>query len=162
MKIAVYPGSFDPITNGHLDIINRASKLFDKVIVAVLINERKQGLFTIEKRREMIEEATKHIENVETDSFNGLLAEYCKKKNVTAIIRGLRAVSDYEYELQMAHMNKSLNDETETIFLATDTTYSFISSSLVKEVVKFGGEISEFVPNCVLLELKNKYERENG
>lgn len=162
MKKAVYPGSFDPLTLGHLDIIQRASMLFDEVIVAVLINERKQSLFTIEERLEMIKEATEHLHNVRVDSFTGLLAEYCRSNNIISIVRGLRAVSDYEYELQMAHMNHSLNNCVDTIFLVTEPKYSFISSSLVKEVMRFDGDTTQYVPNCVSKKLKNKFAKENN
>ncbi|MGL5439939.1 MAG: pantetheine-phosphate adenylyltransferase [Filifactoraceae bacterium] len=162
MRKAVYPGSFDPLTLGHLDIIKRASKLFDEVTVAVLINERKQSLFTIEERLDMIKEATEHLHNVKVDSFSGLLAEYCKEDGIISIVRGLRAVSDYEYELQMAHMNHSLNSSVDTIFLATEPKYSFISSSLVKEVMRFGGDTLQFLPVCVSEKLKNKFAKENG
>ncbi|MEJ8553722.1 pantetheine-phosphate adenylyltransferase [Tepidibacter sp. Z1-5] len=148
-KIAVYPGSFDPITKGHLDIIKRASKLFDKLIVGVLYNSSKNSLFTFEERVELIKEAIKDIDNVEVDSFTGLLIDYCNDKKVNAIIRGLRAVSDFEYELQMAQMNRQLNQDIETVILTTSTKYSFISSSLMKEVAKFKGDISELVPNNV-------------
>lgn len=155
-KIAVYPGSFDPITKGHLDIITRGSKLFDKLIVAVLNNSQKKCMFTFEERVEMLREITSDMENVEIDAFSGLLIDYCKKKRVNAIVRGLRAISDFEYELQMAQMNRQLNDETETIFLTTSTKYSFLSSTLVKEVAGLNGDISEFVPSIVLRELNKK------
>ncbi|WP_099188066.1 pantetheine-phosphate adenylyltransferase [Tepidibacter mesophilus] len=155
-KIAVYPGSFDPITNGHLDIIKRASKLFDKLIVAVLYNSSKNSLFTFEERVELIKEVVKDIDNVEVDSFTGLLIDYCNDKKVNAIIRGLRAVSDFEYELQMAQMNRQLNQNIETVILTTSTKYSFISSSLIKEVGKFRGDISELVPNNVSKQVYKK------
>ncbi|KDR94045.1 Phosphopantetheine adenylyltransferase [Peptoclostridium litorale DSM 5388] len=155
-KIAVYPGSFDPITKGHLDIIKRGSKLFDKLIVAVLNNSQKKCMFTFEERVEMLREITAEMENVEIDAFSGLLIDYCKKKRVNAIVRGLRAISDFEYELQMAQMNRQLNSETETIFLTTSTKYSFLSSTLVKEVAGLNGDISEFVPSIVLRELNKK------
>ncbi len=155
-KIAVYPGSFDPITKGHLDIITRGSKLFDKLIVAVLNNSQKKCMFTFEERVDMLREITSGMENVEIDAFSGLLIDYCKKKRVNAIVRGLRAISDFEYELQMAQMNRQLNSETETIFLTTSTKYSFLSSTLVKEVAGLNGDISEFVPSIVLRELNKK------
>ena len=155
-KIAVYPGSFDPITKGHLDIIMRGSKLFDKLIVAVLNNSQKKCMFTFEERVDMLREITSDMENVEIDAFSGLLIDYCKKKRVNAIVRGLRAISDFEYELQMAQMNRQLNSETETIFLTTSTKYSFLSSTLVKEVASLNGDISEFVPSIVLRELNKK------
>ena len=155
-KIAVYPGSFDPITNGHFDIIKRASKLFDKLIVAVLYNSSKNSLFTFEERVELIKDVVNDIENVEVDSFTGLLIDYCNDKKVNAIIRGLRAVSDFEYELQMAQMNRQLNQDIETVILTTSTKYSFISSSLIKEVGKYKGDISELVPNNVSKEVYKK------
>lgn len=155
-KIAVYPGSFDPITNGHFDIIKRASKLFDKLIVAVLYNSSKNSLFTFEERVELIKDVVKDIDNVEVDSFTGLLIDYCNDKKVNAIIRGLRAVSDFEYELQMAQMNRQLNQDIETVILTTSTKYSFISSSLIKEVGKYKGDISELVPNNVSKEVYKK------
>ncbi|AHM56752.1 phosphopantetheine adenylyltransferase CoaD [Peptoclostridium acidaminophilum DSM 3953] len=155
-KIAVYPGSFDPITKGHLDIIVRGSKLFDKLIVAVLKNQSKKSMFTIDERVDMLKLITNDIPNVEVDMFSGLLVDYCKDKEVNAIIRGLRAISDFEYELQMAQMNRQLNQEVETIFLTTSTQYSFLSSSLVKEVASLNGDIGEFVPDIVLNELNKK------
>ncbi|SHJ58663.1 pantetheine-phosphate adenylyltransferase [Tepidibacter formicigenes] len=155
-KVAVYPGSFDPVTNGHLDIIKRASKLFDKLIVAVLYNPNKKSLFTFEERVTLLKEVVKDLDNVEVDSFSGLLIDYCNEKNVNAIIRGLRAVSDFEYELQMAQMNRQLNSKVETVILTTSTKYSFISSSLIKEVAKFKGDISDLVPDIVLSKLKER------
>ena len=155
-KIAVYPGSFDPVTNGHLDIIIRASKIFDKLIVGVLHNPNKQSLFSFNERVEMLREVVGELKNVEVDCFSGLLIDYCEEKNVSAIIRGLRAVSDFEYELQMAQMNRQLNDNVETVILTTGTKYSFLSSSLVKEVARFNGDISELVPEIVLDKLQCK------
>lgn len=155
-KTAVYPGSFDPITKGHLDIIKRGAKLFDKLIVAVLNNSQKKSMFTFEERINMLEEITSDMENVEIDAFSGLLIDYCKEKRVNAIVRGLRAISDFEYELQMAQMNRQLNEDIETIFLTTSTQYSFLSSTLVKEVASFDGDISGFVPPTVLSKLKKK------
>lgn len=156
MKIAVYPGSFDPITYGHLDIIKRASKVFDKVIVSVLFNPSKRPMFDLEERTFMISESIKDLGNVEVDTFVGLLTDYAKDKNADVIIKGLRAVSDFEYEFQMALMNKSLNEELETMFMMTSDTYSYLSSSLVKEVSKFGGDISKYVPSVVVKSLRNK------
>ncbi|MZQ76323.1 MAG: pantetheine-phosphate adenylyltransferase [Peptoclostridium sp.] len=155
-KIAVYPGSFDPITKGHLDIIMRGSKLFDRLIVAVLKNQSKKSMFSIDERVDMLKQIARDIPNVEVDMFSGLLVDYCKDRKVNAIIRGLRAISDFEYELQMAQMNRQLNQEVETIFLTTSTQYSFLSSSLVKEVASLNGDISEFVPDIVLTELNKK------
>lgn len=146
--IAIYPGSFDPITLGHLDLIKRSSILFEKVIVAVLKNPQKQTLFTVEKRVQQIRECTQNIENVEVDSFSGLTVEYAKIKQAGVLLRGLRVMSDFEQELQMAHINKTLEYKIETIFLATNTELSFISSSVVKEIAKFGGAIDHLVtPN---------------
>lgn len=147
--VVVYPGSFDPITYGHLDIIQRCLKKFDKVIVTVLNNPSKNPMFSVEERIKLIREVTKSNENVEVDSFTGLLVDYLKKKNTSMIVKGLRAISDFEYEFQMAHMNTNLNNDIETFFLMTSNKYSFLSSSLVKEVAKFNGEISQFVPKVV-------------
>ncbi|KXZ39615.1 Phosphopantetheine adenylyltransferase [Alkalithermobacter thermoalcaliphilus JW-YL-7 = DSM 7308] len=158
-RIAIYPGSFDPVTHGHLDIITRASKLFDKLIVAVLNNPSKKSLFTFEERYELLKETTNNLSNVHIDTFSGLLIDYCKENNISAIIRGLRAVSDFEYELQMSQMNYQLNSDVETIFLTTRTKYSFLSSSLVKEVAKFNGNISDLVPDVVLKKLQDKYKQ---
>ncbi|MCX7903721.1 MAG: pantetheine-phosphate adenylyltransferase [Caloramator sp.] len=157
-NIAIYPGSFDPITNGHLDIIVRASKIFDKVIVAVLENpEKKNPLFTIEERVKLIKRVTKDIENVEVESFKGLLVNYAKKKSAKVIIKGLRAVSDFEYELQMAMMNNKLNNELETLFMMTNNKYSFLSSSLVKQVAMYGGCIKDLVPEEIIDDIINKF-----
>lgn len=154
---AVYPGSFDPLTNGHLDIIKRAAKLYDEVTVAVLINTTKTGLFTLEERVEMIRQVVAEIPNVKVDSFVGLLVDYCRNNDIKVIIRGLRAVSDYEYEMQIAQMNRTLNKEVETVFLMTNTKYSFLSSSIVKEVTKFGGDVDGIVPPIVQDKMKSKY-----
>ncbi|KGG81130.1 pantetheine-phosphate adenylyltransferase [Caloranaerobacter azorensis] len=154
--VVVYPGSFDPVTNGHLDIIERCSKKFEKVIVAVLNNPSKKPMFTVEERVELLRAVTKGYENVEVDSFSGLLVEYVKKKNVSFIIKGLRAVSDFEYEMQMAMMNRALDNSVETLFLMTNSKYSFLSSSLVKEVAKLNGDISDIVPKEVERAILNK------
>ncbi|NLL82480.1 MAG: pantetheine-phosphate adenylyltransferase [Tissierellia bacterium] len=154
----IYPGSFDPVTNGHLDIIQRCSKKFNKVIVAVLNNNSKSGFFTIEERLEFLRENTKDIENVEVDSFSGLLIDYAKMKNVNIIIKGLRAVSDYENEMQMALANNKLYPELETLFMVSNTRYSFLSSSLVRELSLFGGDVSCLVPKAVEIALKNKFK----
>lgn len=147
----ICPGSFDPVTLGHVDIISRASKMFDHVIVAVLVNPSKDNSsFTIEERIELLLEATKHLKNIEVTSFDGLLAEYARKRNVNSIVKGLRAVSDFEYEFQMALTNKMLNPELETIFLTAEAKYMYLSSSMVKQVASFGGDIKGFVPDCVL------------
>ena len=154
MSLAIYPGSFDPITKGHIDVLKKAAKIFDRVIIAVSINPAKQGMFSIEKRIEMIKESVKDIERVEVDYFEGLTAKYAKDKGANAIIRGLRAVSDFEYEMQMAQMNNSLYDEIETVFLVPQSKYNFISSSIVKEVSKLGGDIDKFVSAPVSRGLK--------
>ena len=156
--IAIYPGSFDPITLGHIDIIERGAKLFDKVIVAVLSNPSKNPLFTAEKRLDQITECTKHISNVEVDSFAGLTVEYAKLHNAGVLLRGLRVLSDFEKELQMAHTNKTLNSEIETVFLATTKEYSFLSSSIVKEIAQFGGSIDHLVSANIARDMYYKYQ----
>ncbi|MFU0823921.1 pantetheine-phosphate adenylyltransferase [Clostridium sp.] len=159
MKIAVYPGSFDPVTKGHLDIIERAAKIFDEVIVAVLINPDKKGLFTIEERVELIRRVTKNIKNVKVESFYGLLVNYMKEKNAQVIIKGLRAVSDFEYEFQMALMNKKLDPSIETCFMMTNAKYSYLSSSSIKQVVMFGGCIEDLVPDEIVSDIVNKINK---
>ena len=154
--IAVYPGSFDPITNGHLDLIERGARLCDRLIVAVLGNENKQPLFTVEERMEMLREAVADYPNVEVDSFGGLLVDYARHKGATAIVRGIRAISDYEYELQMALMNRRLCPEVETVFLMAGEAYSFISSRIVKEVIRLGGNLAGLVPPSVEVRLRNR------
>lgn len=146
MQTAVYPGSFDPCTNGHLDIIRRASKLFDKVVVAVLINDKKNPLFTLEERVAMLKEATKPFSNVEVCSFSGLLASFMKENHYKVIIKGLRAVSDFEYEFQMALTNSALFEEIETVFMPCSAEFMFLSSSIVKEVAKYNGNLRGLVP----------------
>lgn len=158
-RIAVCPGSFDPITLGHLDIIKRGAKVFDEVIVVVLNNSSKKPLFTLEERCELISEATESIPNVRVDSFSGLLMDYAKEQNASAILRGLRAVSDFEYEMQITAMNKKLVDEIDTFFVMTNSQYSFLSSSIVKEVAKYGGNVKDLVPTCVNNALLNKFEK---
>jgi pantetheine-phosphate adenylyltransferase len=155
MRRAVCPGSFDPITNGHLDVIARASQFFDEVIVAVGINPSKQRLFEPEERVEMIREACLAIPNVKVDTFQGLIVEFCKAHGVQAIVKGLRAVSDFDYELQMGQMNRSLA-EIDTLFMPADPHYSFLSSSLVKEVATYGGDVSGLVPEAVLSRLQKR------
>ncbi len=157
--IAIYPGSFDPITLGHIDIVERGAKLFEKVIVAVLSNPGKKPLFTVEKRIEQITECTKHIANVEVDSFVGLTVDYAKLHRGGVLLRGLRVLSDFEKELQMAHTNKTLNSEIETVFLATTKEYSFLSSSIVKEIAQFGGLIDHLVSDNVAQDMYRKYQK---
>ncbi|MGD9678635.1 MAG: pantetheine-phosphate adenylyltransferase [Vulcanibacillus sp.] len=154
---AVYPGSFDPITYGHLDIIQRGTKIFNKVTVAVLINPTKTPLFTVEERISLIKEATKDMPNVEVDSFDGLLVNYMVKNNGNTIIKGLRAISDFEYELQMASINRKLDENIETFFMMTNNKYSFLSSSIVKDVARHNGDVKDLVPNVVDQALKEKY-----
>jgi len=149
----VCPGSFDPVTNGHLDIISRAAGLYDEVVVAVLINITKKTLFTVDERVEMIEEITKDYGNVRVDRFHGLLVDFCSSHGINAVVRGLRAVSDFEYEMQMAQMNYRLA-KVETLFISTNPQYSFLSSSLIKEIVKYGGDVSGLVPDHVLGKLR--------
>lgn len=150
MKLAIYPGSFDPITKGHLDVLDKASKLFDKVIIAVLQNDSKKGFLPTADRVALIKESVGHIENVEVDCFDGLTIEYAKQKGSNVLIRGLRAVSDFEYEMQLSQTNNALAPEITTVFLITKPKYNFISSSTVKEIAKMKGDISKFVPPCVV------------
>lgn len=161
MKKAVCPGSFDPITNGHLDVIERASGLFDEVVIAVLLNNSKTGLFTIEERIEMITESVQHLKNVKVDTWSGLLVDYCRAHNIAAIVKGLRAVSDFDYELQMAQMNLQLKG-VDTLLMATKPAYSFLSSSLVREIARYGGDVSNLVPSRVLADLSRKSQMSQG
>ncbi len=149
MRTAVYPGSFDPITNGHLDVIQRAARLFDRVIVAVAINESKTPMFSMAQRKDLTARSVEHLPNVEVDTFTGLLVDYVSSKKGEAVIRGLRAVSDFEFEFQLALMNRKLNEKVETIFMMPKETYTFISSRMIKEVARLGGDISSFVPKHV-------------
>lgn len=158
MRIAVYPGSFDPITNGHLDIIRRASKVYDKLIVGVLDNINKKPVFSARERMEMIKSVTADISNVECDTFNGLLVDFAKANHASVIVKGLRTVADFEYEFQMALLNKALNPEFETMFLMTDTKYSYISSSMVKEVAKYHGELDGLIPVDIIETVKERYK----
>jgi pantetheine-phosphate adenylyltransferase len=158
VRIAVYPGSFDPTTNGHLDIIKRSAKLVDKLIVGVLKNNSKQPLFSTDERVELLKKLTKDMENVEVDSFSGLLVDFLKEKNATIIVRGFRAVSDFEYELQIAQTNYSLDNNIETICLITRVEYSFLSASIVKEVAMYGGDISKMVPEETAVYMNKKYK----
>lgn len=148
-KTVICPGSFDPVTLGHIDIIARASRMFDRVVVAALVNSSKKPCFSIDERMELMREAVKELDNVEVVSFEGLLAEYCRKNNIDAIVKGLRAVSDFEYEFQMAIANKKLCPQLETIFLTADSDSMYLSSSMVREIGSMGGDISNFVPECI-------------
>ena len=154
----VCPGSFDPVTNGHLDVIERAARLYDEVTVAVLINTAKTGLFDVEERMEMLREVTEPLGNVVVDSFRGLLVDYCRERSIPVVVKGLRAVSDFDYELQMSQMNNRLAG-LETLFVATNPEYSFLSSSLVKEVATGGGDVSGLVPDPVLARLRSRLDR---
>jgi pantetheine-phosphate adenylyltransferase len=157
--VAIYPGSFDPITNGHLDLIARGSRVVDRLIVAVLRNESKQALFSVEERLEMVREVVRPFGNVDVESFDGLLVDYAASRGANLILRGIRAISDYEYELQMALMNRRLRPELETAFLMAGEGYSYLSSHLVKEVASLGGNVSGFVPPAVEAKLKARLER---
>lgn len=158
-RIAVCPGSFDPITYGHLDIIERTSKVFDTVYVSVLKNSSKKGLFTPEERVELIKQVTKDLPNVEVREFNGLLIDFCREIGAKSIVRGLRAVSDFEYEMQLTSMNRKLDSDIETIYMMTNNNYSFISSSIVKEVAKYGGKTEDVVPPLVEEALREKFDQ---
>ena len=156
MKIAICPGSFDPVTHGHLDIVRRAACLFDKVIVLVMTNASKQPLFTKEERMTFLRRSTTGLSNVEVDSYGGLLADYAKQHRATVIVKGLRAMSDFEYEFQMALTNRKLNPEAETVFLTTTAEHMYLSSSLVKQVAELGGDISGFGPDCIMPDIMKK------
>jgi len=155
MRRAVCPGSYDPVTNGHLDIIERTAKLFDEVVVAIMINKSKKGLFSIEERLEMLREITTHLPNVRVDAWHGLLVDYCKQNGIVAITKGLRSVSDFDYELQMAQMNRELSG-VETLLMSNNPAYGFVSSSLVKEVATYGGDVKNLVPGVVFERLTAK------
>jgi pantetheine-phosphate adenylyltransferase len=156
-RIAIYPGSFDPVTNGHLDIAERGLKLFDKVIIAILQNPVKSFLFTVEERLEMLEVSFQKYPNIEVETFDGLLVEYAAKRKSHAVLRGMRAVSDFEYEFQLALMNRRLNREVQTVFLMTGFRWIFTSSSIIKEAARFGGDIKDMVPPIVNQKLKDKF-----
>jgi pantetheine-phosphate adenylyltransferase len=156
MRTVVYPGSFDPITNGHLDVIQRASKLFDRIIVAIAQNESKNPFFTLNERRALVSRSIERLENAEADTFTGLLVDYVEQRKGQAIIRGLRAVSDFEFEFQLALMNRKLNERVETIFMMPKDTYTFLSSRIVKEIARLGGDVSAFVPPHVVKALASK------
>jgi len=156
MDVVLYPGTFDPITNGHMDMIKRALKISDNVIIGILENPSKNPYFSIEERKEILRDVTKGMGNITIDSFSGLLVDYVKENNVDAVIRGLRASTDFEYEIQMAQMNMKLSEDMETIFLMTKSNYSYISSSLVKEIFAFGGKIDDLVPDKVLQYMNDK------
>jgi len=156
-RIAIYPGSFDPVTNGHIDIVKRGLKIFDRIIVAILLNPDKKYLFTVEERLEMLQDSMKDFPNVEVDSFDGLLVEYAAQRGARGILRGLRAMSDFEYEFQMALMNRKLNREVQTVFLMTGLRWIYTSSSIIKEAALFGGDIEGMVPPLVQKKLKEKF-----
>jgi len=156
MRTAIYPGSFDPLTNGHLDVIQRATKLFDKVVVAVAKSESKRPLFSLEERLKLVQQAVRHLPHVESDAFDGLLVEYAVRRSASAVVRGLRAVSDFEFEFQLALMNRKLDGQVETIFMMPKDTYTFLSSRIVKEIARLGGDVSAFVPAHVRAALKKK------
>ena len=160
MKIAICPGSFDPVTKGHVDILERSSKLFDKVIAVVLVNPTKNPTFTTEERVDLIKRVTAHIPNVEVDSYTGLVADYANLKNAHTLIKGLRAVTDFEYEFQQALINKKLNPELETLFMVTNQEYMYLSSTLVRQIAEFGGDIDMFVPEQIKDILKEKMIKE--
>jgi len=155
-RIAIYPGSFDPVTNGHLDIVERGLSLFDKIIVAILHNPSKDFLFPVEKRIELLQKSLEQFSNIEIDTFDGLTVEYADKRKANAILRGMRAVSDFEYEFQLALMNRKLNRDIQTVFLMTGLRWIFTSSSIIKEAARFGGDVSDMVPSVVHDELKHK------
>ena len=161
MKIAIYPGSFDPITNGHVDILKRAAVVFDKVIIAVSVNSQKVPLFSIEERVELARSIFSDYKNVEVATFTGLLAEYAKSVGAKTIIKGLRAVSDFEYEFQMAHMNKKINPDVETMFMMSNQKYSYLSSSIVKEVGRLGGDLTDLVPEQIIDEIYKRLRRKS-
>ena len=159
MRTAIYPGSFDPFTNGHLDVVERASKLFDRVIIAVAKNEGKQPLFSLKERVALVTRGVKHLPSVEVDSFGNLLVDYVESRGARAVVRGLRAVSDFEFEFQLALMNRKLNENIETIFMMPKDTYTFLSSRIVKEIARLGGDVTSFVPVHVQAALQKKMRK---
>ena len=161
MKIAICPGSFDPITKGHVDILERTSKLFDKVYAVVMVNPSKKPTFSTEERVEMIKKCTAHLNNVEAESYAGLIADYAKEKNACTLVKGLRAVTDFEYEFQQALTNKKLNPNLETLFMVTNQEYMYLSSTIVRQIAEFGGDIEQFVPHEIKDELIKKMIKEN-
>lgn len=156
MSIAVYPGSFDPITNGHLDVIKRTAAIFDKVVIGILVNQNKKALFSLEERTEMIRRVTADIPNIEVYPFSGLVVEFAKEHNVNVLIRGIRSTTDFEYELQMAQINHKIDGNIDTLFFATDPRYSFVSSSAVKELWSYRQDVREYVPEYVIQKLQEK------
>lgn len=158
-NIAIYPGTFDPPTNGHFDLIERSAKIFGKVIVAVATNPSKKPLISMRKRVSLLREMVKHLENVEVSSFSGLLVDYARFAGATVIVRGLRAISDFEYEFQMAHMNKNLYPDLDTVFMMTGEKYFYVSSNIIREIVSLGGEVKDLVHECVEVELKRIFSR---
>ena len=160
MKIAIYPGSFDPLTLGHLDIIERSSKIVDKLIVGVLNNNSKTPVFSATERVNMLKEVTSHIPNVEVQAFSGLLVDFAKKNDACIVVRGLRAITDFEYELQMSQTNRIISPDIDTIFFTTNLKYAYLSSSTVKEVAKFGGDISKFLPEKVISHMQEKFKEQ--
>ena len=159
MRIGIYPGSFDPVTLGHLDIIVRASKLVDQLIIGVLVNGAKSPMFSMEERVELIRRVTADIPNVVVEAYDGLLVDFAEERQADILVRGLRAVTDFEYELQIAHANHKLNSKVETVFLTTSVEYSYVSSSIVREVASYGGDISQFVPQCIVEDIYRKAGR---
>lgn len=162
MSVAAYPGSFDPVTNGHLDIIRRAARIFDQVIVALFVNLEKSPMFTAEERLEMVREVTAGLPNVTVESSTGLLVDFCRRRGVDVVVRGLRAISDFDYEFQMAQMNKELYERVETVFMMTRKEHLFLSSSIVKEIARLGGDVSRFVPEGVHRRLMEKIGETGG
>jgi pantetheine-phosphate adenylyltransferase len=162
MRTVIYPGSFDPLTNGHLDVLQRATKLFDRVVIAIARNDGKQPLFTLEERLVLVRESVRGLPNVEADTFDGLLVDYVQRRSAQAVLRGLRAVSDFEFEFQLALMNRKLNDNFETIFMMPKDTYTFLSSRIVKEIARLGGDVSAFVPDHVRAALTAKLATSPG